>query len=220
MTKDIQQIRQDIDSRVLLYSQMKQSGADPSLLFEILEGIIQRRDWEVLLDGNGVPVGSFRRFIESPPPAGCGMPAEKLMKLLQLEHRYETDGDYRERMAILRDEVAHLLNLDLPAIGSQGRPNLSENIIYNDLKPAQQGTSREYLISRLKRDNPELAERVIRGELSANRAALEAGIRKERIMVPNHDMELAAKALIAKLSAEQIEELVGILALYLNDGKQ
>jgi len=39
------------------------------------------------------------------------------------------------------------------------------------------GTGREYTIRRLRRDAPELAERVLRGELSANAAAIEAGIR-------------------------------------------
>ena len=40
-----------------------------------------------------------------------------------------------------------------------------------------------YAIKRLKRDNPELAERVVRGELSAHAAAIEAGFRKRLVQV-------------------------------------
>jgi hypothetical protein len=40
------------------------------------------------------------------------------------------------------------------------------------------GNLRSYTVARLKRDRPDLAERVIAGELSANAAAVEAGFRK------------------------------------------
>lgn len=40
------------------------------------------------------------------------------------------------------------------------------------------GTSTAYLAGRLKRDNPALAEAVVRGEISAHAAAIQAGIRK------------------------------------------
>ena len=37
------------------------------------------------------------------------------------------------------------------------------------------GTSRAYVLARLDRDRPDLAQRVRNGELSANAAAIEAG---------------------------------------------
>jgi hypothetical protein len=39
---------------------------------------------------------------------------------------------------------------------------------------AEQGNSKGYTLSRLNRDHPELYDRVIAGELSANAAAIEA----------------------------------------------
>jgi hypothetical protein len=44
----------------------------------------------------------------------------------------------------------------------------------------KRGTERAYTLARLRRDHPELAERVIAGEISANAAAIEAGFRKKR----------------------------------------
>ena len=101
--------RMRIDSRTLVYGELKQSGGDPSTLFEILEGVIERHDWEFLVDDEGKPVGSFRRFLEAPLPVGCGVKAEKILALLRVEHRYETDKDYAQRMKNLRDHVADLL---------------------------------------------------------------------------------------------------------------
>ena len=43
------------------------------------------------------------------------------------------------------------------------------------------GTSRAYVLARLKRDRPDLAQRVIDAELSANAAAIEAGFRKKPV---------------------------------------
>jgi hypothetical protein len=45
-----------------------------------------------------------------------------------------------------------------------------------------------YVLRRLKRDYPEIAEQVVAGKLSANAAAIAAGFRRRRITVPaDHD---------------------------------
>src|SRR5712691_6976453 len=100
-----------IDTRTLVYGEIRQSGGDPSTLFEILEGVIDRRDWETLFSEDGQPVGSFQRFLESPPPNGCGVRAEKLLALLKVEHRYETDADIAERMQKLRERIEQELQI-------------------------------------------------------------------------------------------------------------
>ena len=51
--------------------------------------------------------------------------------------------------------------------------------LYNNDVIERQGTSQTYLIRRLKRDRPDIAERLARGEFkSARAAAIEAGIIK------------------------------------------
>lgn len=45
------------------------------------------------------------------------------------------------------------------------------------------GRGRDYQVARLRRDRPDLADRVDSGEMSANRAAIEAGFRHERTRV-------------------------------------
>jgi hypothetical protein len=54
----------------------------------------------------------------------------------------------------------------------------NNNIIGDDCRTVQ-GTSKAYTVSRLKRDRPDLFEKVVAGELSANKAAIEAGFRRK-----------------------------------------
>lgn len=98
------------DMRNMLYTEMTRRGGDPSLLFEILETIVLQRSWESLDDETGKPVGSLRRLIEAPLPNGCGQSTEKILKLLQVEHRYETiSPKWKARMGHLRSEINRLL---------------------------------------------------------------------------------------------------------------
>jgi hypothetical protein len=54
--------------------------------------------------------------------------------------------------------------------------SISDNITNG---PVDRGTSKAYTVSRLKRDRPDLFEKVVAGELSANKAAIEAGFRRK-----------------------------------------
>jgi hypothetical protein len=55
----------------------------------------------------------------------------------------------------------------------RGHPNRSDNVTPN------RGNNPTYTLKRLKRDRPDLADKVIAGEMSANAAALAAGFRKK-----------------------------------------
>jgi hypothetical protein len=51
------------------------------------------------------------------------------------------------------------------ALVNQGRPSKGDNVTFST---DERGNNPTYTLRRLKRDNPELADRVVRGELSAN----------------------------------------------------
>jgi hypothetical protein len=84
-------------------------------------------------------------------------------------------------------------------IGAVGRPvdNASNRNI-----SVKGGTSADYTRKRLKRDRPDLLERVAEGEMSLNAAAIEAGFRKVKTPLD------AAKTAVAKLSPADRAELV------------
>jgi hypothetical protein len=60
-------------------------------------------------------------------------------------------------------------------VGAGARTDLHYNVIE---VAAQQGNSKSYTLSRLKRERPDLFQRVCDREMSANRAAIEAGSRQ------------------------------------------
>jgi len=71
------------------------------------------------------------------------------------------------------------------------------------------GTSAAYTLARLKRDEPSLYERVKRGELSANAAAIEAGWRnpKTRYSLPD-DPQAAGRYLAERVDREWFDMLI------------
>ncbi len=95
-------------------------------------------------------------------------------KLVRLSHRYEAGSPERAaKMAVMREKVRTLIEGDAPEANPNGGDRRSQEFqfdISNWSRSGQGGTSREYRISVLKRDAPELAERVVNGELSANAA--------------------------------------------------
>jgi len=119
---------------------------------------------------------TFLDFITAKPLAGCGWPPEKVEALLK---------DEPEVLALWRKATTGKRHVH--------KADDNNNVI---IKP-RQGNSRAYTLDRLKRERPDLFDRVCAGELSANAAATEAGWRK-----PATPLGLLRKAW-AKASADE-----------------
>ncbi|NBW13516.1 MAG: hypothetical protein EBR82_36470, partial [Caulobacteraceae bacterium] len=74
----------------------------------------------------------------------------------------------------------------------------------------KRGNSRNYKLKKLKRDAPEYAEKVIRKEISANRAMVEAGLEKEKVTIPV-DVNAFCNAIKRKFSPLEIQQLKDLL---------
>ena len=61
-----------------------------------------------------------------------------------------------------------------------------------------------YVLARLKRDDPDLAQEVIDGHLSPHAAAIRAGIRKPRATYRTDDARAAVTALLRHYTRQQI----------------
>jgi len=119
---------------------------------------------------------TFLDFVTTSPLAGCGWKPEKVEALLK---------DEPEVLALWRKATT----------GHRGKPR-KENSSNRTIKPTR-GTTRAYTLDRLKREQPDLFDRVCAGELTANAAAIEAGWRK-----PPSPLGLLRKAW-AKASADE-----------------
>jgi hypothetical protein len=130
-------------------------------VFEIvpltLRNVIKERAWEKRKDGEGKEFTSFEAFAAHRLWQGLETPIDEL-RLFCRKH-----GD-----------VLKLIDGEVTAAPQHvGRGHSSNNVspIY--------GNNPTYTLKRLKRDRPDLADKVVAGELSANAAAIEAGFRKK-----------------------------------------
>ncbi len=102
--------------------------------------------------------------------------------------------------------VKRELNEPLPRNGEIGNGRSS----FDNVKPTRGGNSEAYTLRRLRRDRPDLADRVINRELSSNAAAIEAGFREKSITIP-FNPEGAARALIRKFTIDDLHQIVEYL---------
>ncbi len=186
--------------RQRLYVESKQDGGNPSEFLEMLAYVTENRIWE--------PLGiSFKKLIEEPYPTGINSSKEEIETIRLLHHRHE-DGssEVRARMAKMRSLVWNELN---PALAEHGEVGNGRSRDYIIISTPKQGTSETYTIQRLKRDRPDLAERVLDEDdpLSANAAAIEAGFREKTITVRLEPQSIA-RTLIRNLSKEQMNDLI------------
>jgi hypothetical protein len=89
----------------------------------------------------------------------------------------------------------------------------------DNITSLERGTSETYTIRRLRRDRPDLADRVEQRELTAHAAAIEAGFRPKTVSIPVTKPEAVAKALLKYMSEDDIAKLITML-LGQGDGKQ
>lgn len=150
-------------------------GEGEASLTDVLPGIIAKilRDglWRNRLTKDGRPFASFREFCEYKLWWGLECPYERMRQYC--DHH---------------DEARRLLAEDVPPLAEHGNQEGEANsrnrgCVTTSVDDAR-GTA-TYTLRRLKRDNPELAEKVIKGEMTAHAAAIAAGIRKQKSALDN-----------------------------------
>lgn len=130
----------------------------------LLKRVIQEKVWERRIhNGHLIELPNLRALITEKPIRGWGQNPDKIQAVIQ---------DDAEALALFREAM----------VNGPGQPKMTEaksisDNITNTL--IDRGTSKAYTVSRLKRDRPDLFEKVVAGELSANKAAIEAGFRRK-----------------------------------------
>ncbi len=128
--------------------------------------------------------------------------------------RYESFGDYcRDFLELTPEAVESLLDSSMfPAAAAKVRRLIREGVQPVAEKPGpnvcdannSEQTDATYVLARLKRDQPELAQQVIDGELSPNAAAIKAGIRKSYFRCRSDSPQLAVASLLRHYTKEQV----------------
>lgn len=190
---------------------LRRDGGSPGSALEGLAAIVEDGTWRKVPSGpdRPEPFTSFHRFVEANPPFGLGYSIKQLRALLQLQHPGEGAAVVRERMDAMRAEVARLIADDVPVSAAHGEVGRGRRRVDDINSNGQGGTSSAYVIGRLKRDRPDLAERVVSGELTPNAAARQAGITKPRVVLTSP--ESIARALRRHLGPDDIAQLIRLL---------
>ena len=130
----------------------------------LLKRVIQEKVWERRIhNGHLIELPNLRALITEKPIRGWGQNPDKIQAVIQ---------DDAEALALFREAM----------VDGPGQPKTTEAKSINDNvinTLSSQGNSKAYTVSRLKRDRPDLFEKVVAGELSANKAAIEAGFRRK-----------------------------------------
>jgi hypothetical protein len=167
----------------------------PGLMKEIIETKAwERREWR----GKVFELPSLLDLITRKPLEGWGEDPEKVEALI------ESDP---EALSMWRKETTR----------ANHRPLKSNDNIITSSK-AKQGTGKAYTLDRLSKENPDLYQSVVNGELSANAAAIAAGWRKKTVTVTD-DPASAAKTLREKFGDEWFKAMVQEARMELDPGR-
>lgn len=177
------------------------AGAD---VMSALPGLVERlldeeawREFDAPPPAGHIEHRSFRAFVEAKPPGGLGSRLDQLKALC---------GD-RADLAV---RVQRMHDDGIPAASPHGTNQHSHTEENVTRSPVGKSDTRDKVVAVLKRDHPDLALRVTRGELSADAAAKQAGIRKPRIVVTSP--ESVARSLRRHMGPADLARLAELLS--------
>lgn len=159
----------DDERVVMLQKYISEGSRDLDRVTSLVGKVIESGAWSSFTDQLGQPVEhqSFRSFVETPRWRGLGTSKSALVGWVKAQD--EAAAEVVERA--WRGEI--------PAARKAGRPD--PNLSGTQVK-AEDHTA-DATVARLKRDDPELAERVVNGELTPHAAARLCGWRKPRVLI-------------------------------------
>lgn len=165
--------------------------------------ILQSRAWEGYEYRGEIVQTSFREFITAQPPKGLGTTIAELIRLCKKHPAVVEAIDQ-----LLKNESSHG--------GDRKGKEIKLDNIQLEKKNAPTGTSIQRSLRRLRNlaavdeKARELRDRVLRGEISANHALKELGVRKTRYSIlptPQNVADFAKK----RLSPSEIQDLKKLL---------
>ena len=195
-----------------LLSTLRSNGASPEAAVALLAKVAREHIWEELrrrIDGKQEGrFWSFTDYVEAPTDeGGLGMPVVDVRALMNVKTEVERRPGVSDRAAelvVFRKEILAELGEDVPTAPKHGEVGRGRN--RDGATISNEPNSHDGIVARLKRDDPELAESVVRGEITANAAARAKGWRYPRVELRN-PITVAAR-IKATFNPQQIAQLV------------
>jgi hypothetical protein len=179
----------------MIFTAARKSHHDGDILVDMLELAINEDAWRAYRRPMGeiqtYEPGEFTKFVTTPPSLGMGMDPKKLCGVIAAFGRDD-----------LRERVESLLRADIPPARAHGGDRKSDQVCDTKLITDQQDVS--YVVSRLKRDNPDIAADVINGTITPNAAAIKTGIRHPYARIRRDNINQAIRVLLRDYTRDQI----------------
>lgn len=189
------------DERVsMLQRYIENGGHDSDMIASLLRDVLDGGSWTEFKS----PVGfthhheSFRSFVETDRWEGLGTTKDALVAWVKV-----ADPGLAKRVEAEWKREIPSANVN----GGSRKANQPRDTRL--MTPAAGSDTSERVLSRLKRDDPDLAEKVVNGEITANAAAVRKGWRKPRIVLTSP--EAVARQLREHMEADAIRELAHLL---------
>jgi len=171
---------------------------------DLVKAVINLGSWRervVQRTGEIVRFKSFTEFITTDWPEGLGESIDTLRDIIELS----------KDKAILQSFDDEVRGQHGGNHGNQYTSGKGYNITLATDSKAKKGTSPEAALRRLRKDRPDVHQRVIAGELSPHAGMIEAGFRKRTAQIPI-DPEKAAVTLARHFTPDELRVLVSALA--------
>lgn len=184
----------------MLQKYVAEGVRDIDFVTRLIGDVMETGAWREFTDPLGFTHSheSFRSFIETRRWKGLGSSKDALVAWVG----QSDESIARDIERVWRDEV--------PTSGKHGGDRKSA--VSNNQAGGtslKEGYTADSILARLKRDNPDLAQRVIRGEITANAAARIMGWRKPRVLLTSP--ESVARKLREFFTEEELNELKELL---------
>lgn len=193
--EDVLRVRGSVVRQAAIF--LQNGNADLTVMPELITRIVDEGMWKQ----RAIPeegwrlsreFASFEEFVTASPWEGLGTTVEMLQDICHRDPK---------ALSAITEATRRRHGGD--------RSSKIDNII---LAPTPDGTSRATALRRLRKDRPDLHERVLRKELTPHAAMIEAGFRSKTITVPTTIPERVAAALRKHMSPEDLAKLVQLLS--------
>ena len=181
----------------LVFTAARNSHQDGDLLIRALEVAIEKDAWREYQRPMGeiqtYGPGEFTKFVTTPPSLGMGMDPTRLIGVITAFGRDD-----------LRERVEGLLRADIPPARAHGDGPGRGNKRGCDATSFSEQKDASYVVARLKRDNPDIANAVINGTITPNAAAIQTGIRHPYARIRRDNINQAVRVLLRDYTRDQI----------------
>jgi hypothetical protein len=187
---------------------LRENGGSPESVIALLGKVAKERTWQHLSRRQRGSFTTFTDYVETPiNNGGLGILTGDVRTLLgvrtEIERRAGDSGDRTAELNDYREAIRTELDNDIPEVRPNHRPKAEESNVPPYLGGNNTVTG---ILSRLKIEDPELAEAVIAGEITSNAAARQKGWRYPRVEL--RSPQAVAARIREHFTENQIDDLI------------